>query len=229
MADRPVFALARAVWAGIVVLMALPALHTAAAQAGEPILAEGAWARATPPGQDTAAVYLTIENIGRQGDVLLGAESPAARGASLHATVQNSGILSIRALESVTIPPGATVAFAPGGRHVMLTGLHAPLKAGAAVTLTLNFLKAGPVSASVTVVGPRDEAPAPVAGARASHFAKLGHQMLLEERDAGIVANLETIPPVEGTAYEAAMRNTEAPLPLDAIVEWNRRHLRTEP
>ena len=50
------------------------------------------------------------------------------------------------AVPSLPIRPGRAIAFKPGGYHLMLVGLKAPLKAGEAVEVTLNFEKAGPMT-----------------------------------------------------------------------------------
>ncbi len=44
------------------------------------------------------------------------------------------------------------IAFAPGGYHIMLTGLKAPLKTGDSFPLTLTFAGAGEVKVDVKVV-----------------------------------------------------------------------------
>jgi copper(I)-binding protein len=115
--------------------------------------------RATPPGARTGAAYLTIEN--RSGaDRLLGAASPAARALELHTHVSEGGVQRMVRLMEVEIPAGATVAFAPGGLHVMLIDLAAPLAPGGTVALRLEFANAEPIEVSVPVIDARTT-PAP--------------------------------------------------------------------
>ena len=57
----------------------------------------------------------------------------------------------MRAAPSVTIPADSTVTFAPGGYHVMLTGLKQPLVAGQSFPLTVSFAHAAPVTVEVKV------------------------------------------------------------------------------
>jgi copper(I)-binding protein len=52
----------------------------------------------------------------------------------------------------MAIPSGQTVALKPGGRHVMLIGLTAPLKDGDKIPLTLSFKNSGSVQI-IAVVG----------------------------------------------------------------------------
>ena len=59
-------------------------------------------------------------------------------------------------VDTIELPAGEAVAFAPGGLHVMLLELPAPLELDQTFTLTLTFEKAGTRDVEVTV---RDEAP----------------------------------------------------------------------
>jgi copper(I)-binding protein len=113
-----------------------------------------AWARATPPGVSNGAVYCKILNRG-SADRLVGARSPAAQGAEIHSTTSANGVLEMRRIEALPIGAGASVELTPGGTHVMLVGLAAPLAAGAKVELTLVFAAAGEIAVEVPVVDAR--------------------------------------------------------------------------
>lgn len=102
------------------------------------ITAEDAWARATPPGARTGAIYLTLVNVG-EADALVGAETDAAERAELHTHVHEDGMMSMRQVHSIEIPGKGSAALEPHGDHVMLFGLRGPLVAGDSVRLTLDF------------------------------------------------------------------------------------------
>jgi copper(I)-binding protein len=126
-----------------------------AAAAAEPsIHVVDAWARATPPGAESGAVYCKIMNHGG-ADRLVGARSPAAHGVEIHASVSESGVVEMRRIDALPVDAGASVELAPGGTHVMLVGLAAPLAAGARIELTLVFAAAGEVTVEVPVVDAR--------------------------------------------------------------------------
>jgi periplasmic copper chaperone A len=58
----------------------------------------------------------------------------------------------MRPLEKgLTIEPGKSVKLAPGGLHLMLMDLKAPLKQGDKLPITLEFEKAGKVQVSLDV------------------------------------------------------------------------------
>lgn len=103
-----------------------------------------AWARETVAGQSTTAAYMTLANRGQGDDRLVSVAAAAPASASLHSTKNEGGISRMRSLESgLAIPAGATIDLKPGGTHVMLTGLKAPVRSGDVVKLTLRFEKSG--------------------------------------------------------------------------------------
>ncbi|MFX8554449.1 copper chaperone PCu(A)C, partial [Acinetobacter baumannii] len=69
--------------------------------------------------------------------------------------------MTMRPLDKgLTIEPGKTVKLAPGGYHLMIMDLKAPLKQGDKVPVTLEFETAGKVKASLDVQGVGAQAPA---------------------------------------------------------------------
>ena len=156
-----------------VLLVAMP-VCAALAQAS-PVQVSGAWVRATAPHQDEAAAYLTLTS--RDADRLTGIASAQAGMAMLHTTSHEHGVgpqgadvMRMREVDGVDLPAGQAVALSPGGTHVMLSGLQAPLKAGQSVTLTLSFAHSPPVQvqARVLPIGARGPAVAGSAGAGAA-------------------------------------------------------------
>jgi copper(I)-binding protein len=109
------------------------------------------WARATAQGQKVGGAYLEIDNRGNAPDRLLGVTSQVADAAQLHRMQMEGNVMRMREVDAITIPAGSKVVLAPGGLHVMLTGLHAPLKTGETFSLTLRFEKAGEVEVPVKV------------------------------------------------------------------------------
>jgi hypothetical protein len=107
---------------------------------------------ASLPGSDATAVYLTLHNAGAQADRLLSASTPAAARAELHATmIMSGGTATMKSLPALDVPVGGTVSMAPGGMHLMLSGLKQPLRAGDRLSLTLKFAKAGSMTIAVPI------------------------------------------------------------------------------
>jgi copper(I)-binding protein len=129
------------------------------------IVVSNVWARESAGAADTGAVYLTIENTSGTVDKLLSASvsQSFAKSASVHEMVMSDGttvttagsgsssMMSMKEVTSVTIPANGSVTFEPGGYHIMLIGLVAPLKDGEKFDLNLGFLNGGVVKVTATV------------------------------------------------------------------------------
>jgi copper(I)-binding protein len=118
------------------------------------------WSREMPPVAPTAAAYFVIHNNGQTADRLLGASTPVAQKAELHEHVHAAGVMKMQQVQTVEVPAGGEVTFAPMGYHIMLFGLKQQAKDGERFPLTLNFEKAGTVEVEVAV---QKEAPSPAA------------------------------------------------------------------
>jgi copper(I)-binding protein len=92
------------------------------------------WVRGTVAAQQPAGVYLTLQSAG--GGRLVDVKSPLAR-AEMHEMAMDGDVMRMRQVVAIELPPGRPVALKPGGLHLMLMGLKAPLKAGETVPLTL--------------------------------------------------------------------------------------------
>mgnify|MGYP001820989197 CR=1 FL=1 len=114
------------------------------------IVIEDAWARATPPGARTGAIYLTLSNDGAV-DALVGAATEAADRAELHTHVHENGMMAMRQVEAFDLPAGGMAQLKPHGDHVMLFGLRGPLVAGESLSLTLEFHTHEPMTLDVPI------------------------------------------------------------------------------
>ena len=108
------------------------------------------WARATPAGAKNGAAFVTLTSL-NWADELIGASSPAAEKVEFHQTSEENGIARMRAVPEIAIPAGDTVTLAPGGTHIMLMGLKAPLAEGERVAMTLTFRKGRTVDIKLPV------------------------------------------------------------------------------
>jgi periplasmic copper chaperone A len=109
------------------------------------------WTRATPPSARVGGGYLTLNNEGGSPDRLVGASSPVAGRVEIHSMDMTDGVMRMRRLpDGIAIPAGGTVELAPGGLHLMLVDLAAPIEENGRVPLTLQFEHAGPVEIELT-------------------------------------------------------------------------------
>ncbi len=125
------------------------------AAAGNPSSVEIAhpWARATPGAAKNGVMFVTLTDRG-QPDRVTGVSTPVAERAELHETIDDNGIMKMRPVDGLPLEPGAPVTLAPGGKHIMLMGLKAPLKLGDTFPATFTFAHAAPLTVTVTVESP---------------------------------------------------------------------------
>lgn len=145
------FVLPAAAAAIVITAVAVISFARGAEAARDDILVVEAWARATPPGASVGAAYVTLANRGGADDRLVSAATPAAQSVMVHESVEEDGIAKMRPLEIVTVPVAGTLEMRPGGVHIMLMGLSAPLKQGESFPLTLVFEKAGEMTVDVEI------------------------------------------------------------------------------
>jgi periplasmic copper chaperone A len=130
----------------VLALLLLPAISLADPAS---VQVQHAWSRAMPAG-GTGVVYLTVIDNGA-ADTLTGASSPVADKAELHQTINDNGVMKMRAVRSLSVAPGKPVTLSPDGYHIMLIGLKHALVAGTSFPVTLHFVHAGNVMAMASV------------------------------------------------------------------------------
>jgi periplasmic copper chaperone A len=113
------------------------------------LVVESPWARESVT--RTGAAYLTVRNGGDQDDRLVGVSSEVADKAELHSSVMQDGVMKMRAVEGLDVPAHGEAVLEPGGLHIMLIGLKAPLEEGKSFALTLEFENAGEIEVTTTV------------------------------------------------------------------------------
>lgn len=104
-----------------------------------PVLAQttvkDAWVRGTVAQQMATGAFFSLSSVG--GGKLLSAASPAAGVVEIHEMRMDGNTMKMRAVTAIDLPPGKAVELKPGGYHVMLMDLKAPLAAGQSIDMTL--------------------------------------------------------------------------------------------
>jgi copper(I)-binding protein len=100
-----------------------------------------AWARGTVPAQTATGVFMTLH--AHAPARLVGVSTPAAATAEVHEMKMENNVMRMRAVDGIELPAMKDVELKPGGYHVMLSGLKAPLKAGDVVPVTLTIEQGG--------------------------------------------------------------------------------------
>lgn len=143
---RPALALAAALLllTGCASTTAQPDPHGSPAHApssaGEAVTVDDAWVKSAAEGM--TAGFGILSNPTDDEITVVSARTDAATGVELHETVADSasGGTTMREVRGgFVIPAGGTLELAPGGEHLMLMGLTAPIEAGQEVQFTLTF------------------------------------------------------------------------------------------
>ncbi len=131
-------------------LLLVAAIGTAPAWAQ--VKVDKAWARATVQGQKATGAFMTFT--APQATRLVAVSTPVAGVAEIHEMKMDGGVMKMRALPALELPANQTVELKPGGQHLMLMDLKAPLAKDGSVALTLTFRDAKGVESQQQVTLP---------------------------------------------------------------------------
>lgn len=123
----------------------------AGAQASELMIGSATARASATPAAKAGGVYFTLMNHGAGADRLLSVTTEVAGRAELHESAVQEGVATMRRLDAIDLAPGSMVSLAPGGIHLMLFDLKAPLRKGERFPMTLTFEKAGEMTVEVNV------------------------------------------------------------------------------
>ena len=133
----------RCLWVCGLALVTSPAL-------GE-VTFENAWIRSPLPGQSVTAGYCDIVNRGSRAVAIVGFSGSVSGTVrvEMHETTDHDGMVRMRPLKSLTIAPNTTVSLVPGGKHLMLFGLHGKAEQ---VTLAAVFADQSELAVTFSIV-----------------------------------------------------------------------------
>lgn len=109
------------------------------AAAADQISVDKPYVRLLPPGAQTTGAFMVIRNAGDKDVKLVKADNPASRVTELHTHLNEGGIMKMRPVAAIEVKAKGEALLQPGGLHIMLIDLKAPLKEGDVVPITLGF------------------------------------------------------------------------------------------
>ncbi|RYD86408.1 MAG: copper chaperone PCu(A)C [Sphingomonadales bacterium] len=134
------------------------ALLSACQQPAE-LKADGAWVRLPAAAGRPGAAYFTVHG-GDKADTLLNVTTGAALRTELHESMKGDhGMMAMAPIKDVAVPARGTLAFAPGGKHVMLFDIGPRVAAGTRIPLKLSFAGGKTLEVQAMVVNAGDPAP----------------------------------------------------------------------
>ena len=146
---------------------ALAAAGAAWAQASAPVEVLAPWARPSVQGQRSSGAYMTL--VAREPLTLVGASSPVAASAEVHEMRMDGDVMRMRPADTIRLEPRKPLQLKPGGYHLMLTGLKAPLAPNTSIPLTLTFRTAAGEQRQLSVQVPVSATPPREAGTAGAH------------------------------------------------------------
>ncbi len=100
------------------------------------------------------AAYFTVNNGTESPISIMTVEVAASTMAMMHETLDTGGHSGMQMLGKVDVPAHQSVAFAPGGKHVMVTGMSPQLKVNTVSYLTLTYADGDKSRTELPVVSP---------------------------------------------------------------------------
>lgn len=134
-------------WAGF----AVSALCIASAAQAQIVVGEP-WVRATVPQQSGTGAFMQLTS--QTDTTLVQAASPVAKHVEVHEMAMENHVMKMREIPGLALPAGQMVELKPGGYHIMLFELHAQLKEGDQVPLTLTFESADGQRSAIDIQAP---------------------------------------------------------------------------
>ncbi len=125
-------------------------LATALPASAAPFDITGAWFRSLP-GKLPAGGYFTAQNNSRRDVSITGARSDACGMLMIHQSSNKGGMSGMDMMDTVKVPAGGQVTFAPGGYHLMCEG--AKMKIGTKVPVLINLSDGTTVAVAFDVKG----------------------------------------------------------------------------
>ena len=122
------------------VLFAALSLSTAAfAGAADDVVVHEPYVRLAPPNAQATGAFMVLRNTGSKDAKLVKADNPASRLTELHTHINDKGVMRMRQVLAIDVPAKGEAVLQPGGLHVMLIDMKAPLSEGQVVPITLTF------------------------------------------------------------------------------------------
>jgi copper(I)-binding protein len=144
-------------------LLAAGLLISAGAFAGaaDHVTVQDPYVRLAPPNAPATGAFMVIKNNGDKDVKVLKADNPASKVTELHTHLNEGGVMKMRPVPAIEIKAKGEAVLKPGGLHVMLIDLKAPMKEGDVVPITLTFDDGSSKKVDAKVVKPT-AAPAPM-------------------------------------------------------------------
>ncbi len=111
----------------------------ALAAAADMVTVNEPYVRLAPPNAPATAAFMVIKNAGDKDVKVVKADNPASKVTELHTHLNENGVMKMRPVAAIDVKSKGEAVLKPGGLHVMLIDMKAPMKEGDVVPITLTF------------------------------------------------------------------------------------------
>ena len=111
----------------------------ALAGAADSVTVQDPYVRLAPPNAPATGAFMVIRNGGDKDVKVVSASNPASKVTELHTHLNEGGVMKMRPVPAIEVKAKGEAVLKPGGLHVMLIDLKAPMKEGDVVPITLSF------------------------------------------------------------------------------------------
>ena len=111
----------------------------ALAGAADSVTVQDPYVRLAPPNAPATGAFMVIRNGGDKDVKVVKASNPASKVTELHTHLNEGGVMKMRPVPAIEVKAKGEAVLKPGGLHVMLIDLKAPMKEGDVVPITLSF------------------------------------------------------------------------------------------
>lgn len=109
------------------------------AGAADQVTVQDPYVRLAPPNAPATGAFMVIRNTGDKDVKVIKADNPVSKVTELHTHLNEGGVMKMRPVAVIDVKAKGEAVLKPGGLHVMLIDLKAPMKEGDTVPLTLTF------------------------------------------------------------------------------------------
>jgi len=122
-------------------LLAASLMFSASVLAGaaDNVSVQEPYVRQAPPNAPATGAFMVIKNNGDKDIKLVKVDNPASKATELHTHLNEGGVMKMRSVPGIDIKAKGEAVLKPGGLHVMMIDLKAPMKEGDVVPMTLTF------------------------------------------------------------------------------------------
>lgn len=126
------------IFRSIVIALPFSAMSLTASAATDAMMVSDCWIRSMP-GDVPSGGYFKMMNMGDKPVDLTEVSTDAFEMSMLHQTQSSGSTSKMVMIDKVAVPANGTLAFAPGGYHVMFEKAKRPLKTGTSIPVTFTF------------------------------------------------------------------------------------------